>query len=92
LQDHGDKPIQQVLIEMSDDGYGIDYTFECIGSVSVMRAALECAHKGWGKSVVIGVAGSGQEISVRCAPLACCVRVSSPFAGVRFSRLNLRVT
>ena len=51
---------------MSPTGYGIDYTFECIGSVQVMRSALECAHKGWGKSVVIGVAGSGQEISVRC--------------------------
>ena len=68
MQDHGDTPIQQVLIEKSPDGYGIDYTFECIGSVGVMRSALECAHKGWGKSVIIGVAGSGQEISVRFCP------------------------
>ncbi|MBS7456471.1 S-(hydroxymethyl)glutathione dehydrogenase/class III alcohol dehydrogenase [Coralloluteibacterium stylophorae] len=44
---------------------GADYTFECIGSTKVMRQALECAHKGWGTSVIIGVAGAGQEISTR---------------------------
>ncbi|MEA2772570.1 MAG: S-(hydroxymethyl)glutathione dehydrogenase / alcohol dehydrogenase [Acetobacteraceae bacterium] len=44
---------------------GADYTFECIGSTKVMRQALECAHRGWGKSIVIGVAGAGQEISTR---------------------------
>jgi S-(hydroxymethyl)glutathione dehydrogenase / alcohol dehydrogenase len=44
---------------------GADYTFECIGNTKVMRQALECAHRGWGKSVVIGVAGAGQEISTR---------------------------
>ena len=44
---------------------GADYTFECIGNVQVMRQALECAHKGWGSSVIIGVAGAGQEISTR---------------------------
>ncbi len=44
---------------------GADYSFECIGNVNVMRQALECAHKGWGESVIIGVAGSGQEISTR---------------------------
>src|SRR6201993_4955840 len=44
---------------------GADYSFECIGNVKVMRQALECAHRGWGKSVVIGVAGAGQEISTR---------------------------
>ncbi|KAL4426032.1 hypothetical protein ABPG77_007828 [Micractinium sp. CCAP 211/92] len=60
-----DKPIQQVLVEMSPSGWGIDYTFECIGSVEVMRAALECAHRGWGESVVIGVAASGKEIATR---------------------------
>jgi S-(hydroxymethyl)glutathione dehydrogenase/alcohol dehydrogenase len=54
-----------VLVEMSPTGWGIDYTFECIGSVEVMRAALECAHRGWGESIVIGVAASGQEISTR---------------------------
>lgn len=60
-----DKPIQQVLVEKSEGGWGIDYTFECIGNVDVMRAALECAHRGWGESCVIGVAAAGQEISTR---------------------------
>ncbi|KAK8289181.1 hypothetical protein V6Z11_D07G172700 [Gossypium hirsutum] len=58
-----DKPIQQVLVDLTDGG--VDYSFECIGNVSVMRAALECCHKGWGTSVIIGVAASGQEISTR---------------------------
>jgi len=44
---------------------GADYTFECIGNTKVMRQALECAHRGWGKSIIIGVAGAGQEISTR---------------------------
>ena len=44
---------------------GADYSFECIGNVDVMRTALECAHKGWGESVIIGVAGAGKEISTR---------------------------
>jgi S-(hydroxymethyl)glutathione dehydrogenase/alcohol dehydrogenase len=46
-------------------GGGADYSFECIGNVEVMRAALECCHKGWGESVIIGVAGAGQEIATR---------------------------
>ncbi|MBL07800.1 uncharacterized protein METZ01_LOCUS119376 [marine metagenome] len=44
---------------------GVDYSFECIGNVNVMRQALECCHKGWGESYIIGVAGAGQEISTR---------------------------
>ena len=44
---------------------GADYSFECIGNVKVMREALECCHKGWGVSVIIGVAGAGEEISTR---------------------------
>jgi S-(hydroxymethyl)glutathione dehydrogenase/alcohol dehydrogenase len=44
---------------------GADYSFECIGNVKLMRQALECAHRGWGQSIIIGVAGSGQEISTR---------------------------
>ncbi|TDI62205.1 MAG: S-(hydroxymethyl)glutathione dehydrogenase/class III alcohol dehydrogenase [Alphaproteobacteria bacterium] len=44
---------------------GVDYSFECIGNVEVMRQALECCHKGWGESTIIGVAGAGQEISTR---------------------------
>ncbi|GLI64603.1 hypothetical protein VaNZ11_007910 [Volvox africanus] len=58
-----ERPIQQVIVEMTE--WGCDYTFECIGNVSVMRAALECAHRGWGISVIIGVAAAGQEISTR---------------------------
>ena len=46
-------------------GGGADYTFECIGNVEVMRQALECCHKGWGESYIIGVAGAGQEIATR---------------------------
>lgn len=56
-------PIQDVLIDMTDGG--VDYSFECIGNVDVMRQALECCHKGWGESIIIGVAGAGQEISTR---------------------------
>ena len=51
------------LVDLTDGG--ADYSFECIGNVDVMRQALECAHKGWGESVIIGVAGSGEEISTR---------------------------
>ena len=61
-KDHA-KPIQEVVVEMTDGG--VDYSFECVGNVQLMRAALECAHKGWGESVIIGVAGAGQEISTR---------------------------
>ncbi|XP_020284029.1 alcohol dehydrogenase class-3 [Pseudomyrmex gracilis] len=61
-KDH-DKPIQQVLIEMTDGG--LDYTFECVGNVNTMRAALESCHKGWGTSVIIGVAAAGEEIRTR---------------------------
>ncbi|MEQ1536035.1 MAG: S-(hydroxymethyl)glutathione dehydrogenase/class III alcohol dehydrogenase [Burkholderiaceae bacterium] len=58
-----DKPIQEVVVEMTDGG--VEFSFECIGNVHVMRAALECCHKGWGESIIIGVAGAGQEISTR---------------------------
>ena len=58
-----DKPIQEVIVDMTDGG--VDFSFECIGNVDVMRAALECCHKGWGESVIIGVAGAGEEISTR---------------------------
>jgi S-(hydroxymethyl)glutathione dehydrogenase/alcohol dehydrogenase len=51
------------LLELTDGG--ADYSFECIGQVDVMRQALECCHKGWGTSVIIGVAGAGQEIATR---------------------------
>lgn len=58
-----DTPFQQILVEKYNGGF--DYTFECIGNVHVMRCALEAAHKGWGVSVIIGVAGAGQEIATR---------------------------
>jgi len=51
------------LIDLT--GGGADYSFECIGNVEVMRQALECCHRGWGVSVIIGVAGAGQEIRTR---------------------------
>jgi S-(hydroxymethyl)glutathione dehydrogenase/alcohol dehydrogenase len=51
------------LVELT--GGGADYSFECVGSVQLMRQALECCHRGWGTSVIIGVAGAGQEISTR---------------------------
>lgn len=62
-KDHGDKSIVAVIVEMTDGG--ADFSFECIGNVKIMRDALECTHKGWGVSVIIGVAGGGQEISTR---------------------------
>ncbi len=58
-----DKPVQQVIVDLTNGG--VDFSFECIGNVHVMRSALECCHKGWGESVIIGVAGAGQEISTR---------------------------
>lgn len=58
-----DQPIQEVIVELTDGG--VDYSFECVGNVNLMRSALECCHKGWGESVIIGVAGAGQEISTR---------------------------
>ena len=61
-KDH-DKPIQDVIVALTDGG--VDYSFECIGNVDVMRAALECCHKGWGESIIIGVAGAGKEIRTR---------------------------
>lgn len=56
-------PIQQVIVDLTDGG--VDYSFECIGNPQTMRAALESCHKGWGVSVIIGVAASGEEISTR---------------------------
>ena len=58
-----DAPIQDVIVELT--GGGVDYSFECVGNTNLMRAALECCHKGWGESVIVGVAGAGQEISTR---------------------------
>ena len=80
-KDHA-QPIQQVIIEMT--GWGVDHSFECIGNVQVMRAALECAHRGWGQSVIIGVAGAGQEIATRPFQLVTGRRwLGSAFGGVK---------
>ena len=57
-----DDPVA-AIVDLTDGG--VDYSFECIGNVEVMRQALECCHKGWGESIIIGVAGAGQEISTR---------------------------
>ncbi len=58
-----DVPVQQAIVDLTDGG--VDYSFECIGNVNVMRSALECCHKGWGESIIIGVAGAGEEIRTR---------------------------
>ncbi|MDP8051418.1 S-(hydroxymethyl)glutathione dehydrogenase/class III alcohol dehydrogenase [Pasteurella atlantica] len=58
-----DKPTEQAIIEMTDGG--VEYSFACVGNTNVMRQALECCHKGWGESVIIGVAAGGEEISTR---------------------------
>lgn len=76
------KPIQEVIVELT--GGGVDYSFECIGNVNLMRAALECCHKGWGQSIIIGVAGAGQEISTRPFQLVTGrVWKGSAFGGVK---------
>ena len=76
------RPIQEAIVEMTDGG--VDYSFECVGNVNLMRAALECAHKGWGESVIIGVAGAGQEISTRPFQLVTGrVWKGSAFGGVK---------
>ncbi|MGE5817536.1 MAG: S-(hydroxymethyl)glutathione dehydrogenase/class III alcohol dehydrogenase [Deltaproteobacteria bacterium] len=57
------RAVQEVIVDLTDGG--VDYSFECIGNVKTMRAALECCHKGWGESTIIGVAAAGEEISTR---------------------------
>jgi len=77
-----DRPIQEVIVDLTDGG--VDYSFECVGNVQLMRAALECCHKGWGESVIIGVAGAGEEISTRPFQLVTGrVWRGSAFGGVR---------
>ena len=80
-KDYNDS-IQEVIVELTDGG--VDYSFECIGNVNVMRSALECCHKGWGESIVIGVAGAGEEISTRPFQLVTGrVWKGSAFGGVK---------
>ena len=79
---HFDRPIQEVIVDLTDGG--VDYSFEAVGNVDLMRAALECCHKGWGESTIIGVAGSGQEIRTRPFQLVTGrVWRGSAFGGVR---------
>lgn len=80
--DNYDESIQDVIVELT--GGGVDYSFECIGHTATMRSALECCHKGWGESVIIGVAGAGQEISTRPFQLVTGrVWKGSAFGGVK---------
>jgi len=59
----GRDKVVQAVVDVTDGG--ADFSFECIGNVATMRQALECCHRGWGESIIIGVAGAGQEISTR---------------------------
>ena len=59
----GSDKVVEAIVDIT--GGGADYSFECIGNVEVMRQALECCHRGWGESIIIGVAGAGQEIATR---------------------------
>jgi S-(hydroxymethyl)glutathione dehydrogenase/alcohol dehydrogenase len=63
LDPRGSADVAQAIVDLTDGG--ADYSFECIGNVDVMGQALACTHRGWGTSVIIGVAGSGQEIHAR---------------------------
>lgn len=77
-----DRPIQEVIVEMT--GGGVDYSFECVGNVDLMRAALECCHMGWGQSIIIGVAGAGKVIQTRPFQLVTGrVWKGTAFGGVR---------
>ena len=74
--------IQEYIVDLTDGG--VDYSFECIGNTATMRDALECCHKGWGESIIIGVAGAGQEISTRPFQLVTGrVWKGSAFGGVK---------
>ena len=77
-----DKDIVAEIIDRTEGG--VDYSFECVGNVDLMRQALECCHKGWGESIIIGVAGAGQEISTRPFQLVTGrVWKGSAFGGVK---------
>lgn len=77
-----DRPIQEVIEELTDGG--VDYSFECVGNVDLMRSALECCHMGWGESIIIGVAGAGKMIQTRPYQLVTGrVWKGSAFGGVR---------
>lgn len=74
--------VVEAIVNMTDGG--VDFSFECVGNVDLMRAALECCHKGWGESIIIGVAGAGKEISTRPFQLVTGrVWKGSAFGGVK---------
>jgi S-(hydroxymethyl)glutathione dehydrogenase/alcohol dehydrogenase len=74
--------VVDAIVKMTDGG--VDYSFECVGNVKLMRQALECCHKGWGESIIIGVAGAGQEIATRPFQLVTGrVWKGSAFGGVK---------
>lgn len=76
------KGLVETIVEMTDGG--VDYSFECVGNVDLMRSALECCHKGWGQSIIIGVAGAGEEIRTRPFQLVTGrVWKGSAFGGVK---------
>ncbi|MCI5072310.1 S-(hydroxymethyl)glutathione dehydrogenase/class III alcohol dehydrogenase [bacterium] len=80
------KEIEQSIVEkiVTMTEGGVDYSFECVGNTKLMRDALECCHKGWGQSIIIGVAGAGQEISTRPFQLVTGrVWKGSAFGGVK---------
>jgi len=80
--DYPNKPLQQTIVEIT--GGGLDYSIEAVGSVELMRIALESCHKGWGQSCIVGVAGAGKEISTRPFQLVTGrVWKGSAFGGVR---------
>jgi S-(hydroxymethyl)glutathione dehydrogenase/alcohol dehydrogenase len=77
-----EQAVQEVIVEMTNGG--VDYSFECVGNTKLMRAALECCHKGWGESIIIGVAAAGEEISTRPFQLVTGrVWKGSAFGGVK---------
>ncbi|MEG2033118.1 MAG: zinc-binding dehydrogenase, partial [Janthinobacterium sp.] len=74
--------VVDTIVQLTDGG--ADYSFECIGNTTTMRQSLECCHKGWGQSIIIGVAAAGQEISTRPFQLVTGrVWRGSAFGGVR---------
>jgi S-(hydroxymethyl)glutathione dehydrogenase/alcohol dehydrogenase len=76
------KSLVETIVDLTDGG--VDYSFECVGSVGLMRQALECCHKGWGQSIIIGVAGAGEEIATRPFQLVTGrVWKGSAFGGVK---------
>jgi S-(hydroxymethyl)glutathione dehydrogenase/alcohol dehydrogenase len=82
--------VAEAVVEMTDGG--VDFSFECIGNVEVMGQALACAHKGWGQSIVIGVAGAGEEIHARRSCSSRAASGAAPRSGGRAAGRSCRAT